>query len=504
MKKLMLVVVMAFASAFAFAQDAEIVKVRGKGSGADRAEALKDAYRDAVERAVGLYVDAEQMMKNEELVKDQILTQSNAYIEKCEVAKETTKPNGFVEIQILAEVRKVALTKKISDVMPGQTVNVAAESRNAHAVAVTEAKMLDDALALIKNELKGYDPVRQLMTVTLASPRPEIEHIKGDSENIRLWYAVDVKVDESKYYGEFVPRWARLLEQIKSEPAKAVNLKEEREVAKCLEANRDRLQKHVNKFGGRSDVRSFTGVVLPAKYRLPFVPGPSPLRYCGSALNEQFVDMTFLRGRLFDKEAIVGGLKDLMDVRETGPMPTSSVWSDGALWNGGYMRLRECFDRYGDKKYMGDGCMKSIVFLEKRSGACLYGRSFIIPQDCMEEILGWQQDYVTVDQDVEKGGAKHVDYQMSLLDEGGAPMAFAPFELLTGYLCNSGWIVQNERGGGSRKRGGVKVQSQMQMAWFVTPFVGACAGSFRKWIPVELPKDDVAKVTRVRVELANQ
>ena len=97
-----------------------------------------------------------------------------------------------------------------------------------------------------------------------------------------------------------------------------------------------------------------------------------------------------------------------------------------------------------------------------------------------------------------------MDYQMSLLDEGGAPMAFAPFELLTGYLCNSGWIVQNERGGGSRKRGGVKVQSQMQMAWFVTPFVGACAGSFRKWIPVELPKDDVAKVTRVRVELANQ
>ena len=67
----------------AFAQDAEIVKVRGRGTGADKVEALKDAYRDAIERAVGMYVDAEQAMENEELVEDKILTQSNAYIEYC-------------------------------------------------------------------------------------------------------------------------------------------------------------------------------------------------------------------------------------------------------------------------------------------------------------------------------------------------------------------------------------------------------------------------------------
>ena len=73
----------------------ETVMVKGRGVGADKTEALKDAYRDAVERAVGLYVDAEQMMKNEELVKDQILTQSNAYIEKYDVTKESAKPNGL-------------------------------------------------------------------------------------------------------------------------------------------------------------------------------------------------------------------------------------------------------------------------------------------------------------------------------------------------------------------------------------------------------------------------
>lgn len=64
-------------------QSPATVKVRGKGVGVTKAEALKDAYRDAVERAVGLFVDAEQFVKNDELIKDQILTQSNAYIKKC-------------------------------------------------------------------------------------------------------------------------------------------------------------------------------------------------------------------------------------------------------------------------------------------------------------------------------------------------------------------------------------------------------------------------------------
>ena len=164
-KMMMLAAAWMLAAMFAFAEDGELVKVCGKGTGTDKTEALKDAYRDAVERAVGLYVDAEQMMKNEKLVTDQILTQSNAYIEKYEIASENKSANGLVTVNILAEVRKSALTKKLSDVMPTVTVDVSAASRNAHAQAVTEAKMRDDALALIKNELSGFDPIRQLMTV---------------------------------------------------------------------------------------------------------------------------------------------------------------------------------------------------------------------------------------------------------------------------------------------------------------------------------------------------
>lgn len=478
MKKLIVIVAAAFAAAFAFAQDAEIVKVKGRGVGMDRTGALKDAYRDAVERAVGLYVDAEQMMKNEELVKDQILTQSNAYIEKYDIMGENTAANGLVTVNILAQVRKTALTKKLIDVMPAQTMNVAAASRNAHAVAVTEMKMQEDALALVKNELKGFDPVRQLMTVSLVSPKPEIEKIKGDAENIRLWYAVDVKIDESKYFGDFIPRWTRLLDQIKTEPSKRISLKEEREVVKSLEDNnRDWMLEYVNKFGKKPGSKSLTGVNLPAKNSMPIQYHPSPLRYCGLALNEQYCEMKFLRGALFGKEAIVGGLCTLMNIGG----------HNDRLWIHGYIRLREgLVNRYGNgKELLGDEYAKSVIVIEKRSGSTFQGRHFKLPPDCMDEIVSWQEGYVTLDEEVESGNAKNVDYLMTLTDGSGDEVASVPFELLTGYVCNSEWLVDSK-----------------SIVWFVTPLVGARAKSYRKWIPVELPKDDVAKIAKVSIRVA--
>lgn len=55
-------------------------KVVARGVVKDKASVLKDAYRDAVEKAVGLYVEAETVADNEELVQDQVLTHSIAYI----------------------------------------------------------------------------------------------------------------------------------------------------------------------------------------------------------------------------------------------------------------------------------------------------------------------------------------------------------------------------------------------------------------------------------------
>ena len=217
MKKTMVAVAALLAAMFAFAQDAEIVKVRGKGVGADKTEALKDAYRDAVERAVGLYVDAEQMMKNEELVKDQILTQSNAYIEKYDVAKETTKPNGLVEVQILAEVRKAALTKKISDVMPTKTFRLSDGLKNEHAKITTVEKRNVDGATLLKKALEGLNPMFEITDCELACPDGFIREKREGwhpQHTVSVSYLFKTSINQKRLFENVVPKLKGVLEQI--------------------------------------------------------------------------------------------------------------------------------------------------------------------------------------------------------------------------------------------------------------------------------------------------
>ena len=202
----------------AFCENAETVKVRGKGIGVTKMEALKDAYRDAVEQAVGLYVDAEQMVKNEDLVKDQILTQSNAYIESYKIAKESKSDTGLITVTILADVRKRDLTKKIRDVIPAETIDLSDVSKNLHAQIVTDFKANDDGVSIVRNELKDLQPLKQLMKLSLANTKPVVESVKGNPSLVRLWYPIKVEVDANKYYKEFAPRWERILDQIKTEP----------------------------------------------------------------------------------------------------------------------------------------------------------------------------------------------------------------------------------------------------------------------------------------------
>ena len=202
--------------------DASLVKVTGRGVGVDRAAALKDAYRDAVERAVGLYVDAEQMVKNDEIVSDKILTQSNAYIEKCDIVKETSE-NGVITVKILAEVKRRDLVKRITDTMPPQTYRLLdGGMASAHANMVSEAKRNADAAALMANFLKDYDPIRQLMTVGLDSPNPKLLKNPKDENVVGLAYLMKIEVNRKKYFEETVPKLKQILDQISLTPPKTI------------------------------------------------------------------------------------------------------------------------------------------------------------------------------------------------------------------------------------------------------------------------------------------
>ena len=175
------------------------VKVRGRGIGTNKTEALKDAYRDAIEQAVGIYVDAEQMAANNKLVKDQILTQSNAYIEKFDMIEETVAANGLVTIRILATVNKSALTKRLTDVMPAQTFKLGNDAQNVHAKMVTKEKRDVAAAALLKKTLEDLDPVKQLIRFTLADNKLLVHEYNTYSEKYTgYFYRFKFEVNDEK------------------------------------------------------------------------------------------------------------------------------------------------------------------------------------------------------------------------------------------------------------------------------------------------------------------
>ena len=105
-------------------KDLKVVSVTVLGKGETPEEARLAAFRAAVEKAVGIYVDAESIMKNSELLKDRVNTISNADIKEYETIKKGKLKSGLYAIQIKAKVEKKAIAPKFRDVFPNIIVIV--------------------------------------------------------------------------------------------------------------------------------------------------------------------------------------------------------------------------------------------------------------------------------------------------------------------------------------------------------------------------------------------
>ena len=481
MRKLLLVFIWLLAL-IGYCDNAETVKVRGKGIGVTKTEALKDAYRDAIEQAVGLYVDAEQMVKNDELVKDQILTQSNAYIEKYDLVRESSRDDGLVAVVILADVRKRELAKKIRDVIPPRSVALSAVSKNLHAKIVTDFKASDDALAIVKNELKDLQPLKQLMNVALATSQPVVEPVEGDNSLVRLWYPVKIEVDAAKYYKEFAPRWSRILDQIKVAPAKRLDLKNN---SRYVKAYKDVVAR---KYGTVRKNR--TGVMTRCEEaRKPKWCYAGVLEEWGLALNEEYRGMAFLDTRILGKEYVLHGF---------GVNGYVEGWSDGFEGKRFVERVfAEGSHSLSLQERIDGECKFCIGLVTAARGQALSGNYYKIPQNCVNEILKWQHQTVcgTTEGYQYRETAPEVDFTICFKDESGAEVAGQPVSFRNLETMNIGCVLlEDTEYQDERRIGGTRL-------WLISPLVGGFAKSYVKWISIDIPKDDVAKIATVSISV---
>lgn len=87
-------------------------EVIATGFGMDKKQALDNAFRDAVKQSVGVVIDSETMLANDEIIKDQILTASNGFITKYDIVKESVD-NGLTQVTIKATVKNQNIQEKV-------------------------------------------------------------------------------------------------------------------------------------------------------------------------------------------------------------------------------------------------------------------------------------------------------------------------------------------------------------------------------------------------------
>jgi hypothetical protein len=175
-------------------------KVVAEGLGATADEALKDAYRNAVRQVVGAVVDAETLLKNDEVISDKVLTYSDGFIKTYdEISKKKDRDLFRVKIAAQVERRSVVAKLKAANI----TVK-AVDGGGLFATEVTTAEAQKNATALLK---KGLQDLPGCLVATAAS-KPEF--VRGRSEVV---LDVAIAVDR-KAYGAWLKKMEATLEKV--------------------------------------------------------------------------------------------------------------------------------------------------------------------------------------------------------------------------------------------------------------------------------------------------
>lgn len=88
-------------------------KVVATGYGVNADKAKENAIRNAVEQVIGTYVSSDTIVKNSQLVKDEILSFSGGYVKETRVVSQKKDNDGLSVVQIEATVVSTKLKRKL-------------------------------------------------------------------------------------------------------------------------------------------------------------------------------------------------------------------------------------------------------------------------------------------------------------------------------------------------------------------------------------------------------
>jgi hypothetical protein len=166
-------------------------EVEVTGSGLNPDQALQDAYSLAIKKVVGTLVTAETEIKNEEIIRDKVLTYSRGYVESPQVLKRWQDSERHW-VTIRARVKKEQVARKLESLnipvlaVPGENIR-----RNIQEEITNE----NNAAEMVRGVLGKWHPEQMCQ----ASIVKDVEVLERDSKKAKVGFKARVFVNSQKY-----------------------------------------------------------------------------------------------------------------------------------------------------------------------------------------------------------------------------------------------------------------------------------------------------------------
>lgn len=484
------------------ADASDTVKVAARGVGTDKVSALKDAFRDAIERAVGLYVDAETLVRNDEVVTDEILTHSNAYILKYDEGETTKTPDGLVKVRLVAVVKKRPLSSELKRVLPDAEVRFVGDLKDVHATIVSTDKRNADGATLMRKALSGVDPCTMLSV-----PSIDVEHnqviregkidrkksIPDDSVVLRC--LLKLKFDEQKYFKSFVPPLKDVLEQV-SLSAKDITL------SVCENSEyipTDKLPLYL-KIGPDKSNNASVRHCIDSERKL-FSQNP-----CMSTWR-----VLYGGGLMLGEEGFSWNLVSNL-ARGTGCVPVelnSAGYSSATGWdrrgeNRRWWRMTDIGDddvSWKTKQPFSEvrDCSVVLVTGVNKQHTVWTARLYAVDKTVAWEFYRWLWRYGSGSSTRHDGRftdeeSNHfLQYDVRLCDDDDETIKASTWQVPR--VCVMNVDFGNPRRDNMTKRG--------EMIWYISPFLGCYSEEYFQWHDILLKKDMLPQIKSMNIELSN-
>ena len=183
-------------------ETASVMEVIAAGVGLSKEEAQKDAYRNAVRQVVGLYVDSQTLVENDELIEDKILSASNGVVRTAKtIPSSVNEQDGLWRLRARVTVEVTRVTSRLAE---AKVIKQKIDGESMFAKAPSKVEKKQSTEELLK-ELFAELP--NMVKLSLQGA-PDYDTNTGE-----LIYTVELTPD-IEAYREFLPRLTKALETV--------------------------------------------------------------------------------------------------------------------------------------------------------------------------------------------------------------------------------------------------------------------------------------------------